>query len=100
MKLDKFTKNLILIACFTLFLFVCVSAAFDFGVTKTPVGDANVFVGDVITYIINITNNGTSNIVLVNLNDTFNETYLEFNNSDLPSTSNGTGWFYWNNVLL
>ncbi|UCD04059.1 MAG: PGF-pre-PGF domain-containing protein [Candidatus Woesearchaeota archaeon] len=52
----------------------------------------------IVNYVINITNYHTSNITSVSLNDTFDETYINFSNADIAPTSNGTGWVYWDDI--
>ncbi|MCK4428964.1 MAG: hypothetical protein KAU95_01205, partial [Candidatus Aenigmarchaeota archaeon] len=69
----------------------------NFSVSKTAL-NSTYEVGDFVEYIINITNNDDQNITRVNINDTFNSTYLAFDNSNVTENSTGAGWVYWFNV--
>ncbi|UCD03791.1 MAG: S8 family serine peptidase [Candidatus Woesearchaeota archaeon] len=69
----------------------------NFTIDKSAV-NSEYNVSEVIEYIVNITNTGNVNLSLVNINDTFNNSFLSLNSSSVAHTSNGTGWIYWFNV--
>ncbi|MBW3015428.1 hypothetical protein KY330_03335 [Candidatus Woesearchaeota archaeon] len=71
--------------------------ALSFSVSKTVLG-SGYHLGETIEFRINITNTGSDNITLVHINDTWDNSYVQFAGSSVPNITGGSNSAYWENV--
>jgi LPXTG-site transpeptidase (sortase) family protein len=79
----------------------CILKAPEVTVSKTLAdGQPSVVrVGDLVSYVIRVTNSGESTLTLVPLSDTFDSGHLDFVSASPGPNSSGSGWRSWNDLL-